>query len=435
MQNPDRPLVRVGYVVKMFPRLSETFILNEILELERRGVEVVIFSLKKPSEGRFHPQVSSLKAAVHYLEDFEPSKWPNWIGKEWPILQLYSGSLFSLLDELLAKGDTGSEIANVWFSAWVASQAHKLGVQHLHAHFASQPSTIAYFAHRISGIPFSFTAHAKDIFVYSNEQHHLREKLHASAFTVTVTNFNRRYLTERVPDLPTDRIRVIHNGINLEYFVGNPRTVRKTNEVLAVGRLVTKKGFDDLLKACAVLKSKNQSFHCTIVGEGPDKEALETLQRDLGLLGEVTFVGPKNLSEVLELMQTCTVFCLPCTVAPDNNQDALPTVLLEALASQLPIVSTSVSGIPEIVDDNVDGFLVPQEQPDQVADRLMQLLKSPDLRARFALAGRKKAELKFDLRKNVETLLNEYIASATRHAGVKNAAGSIKMAEADRERN
>lgn len=405
------PVLRVGYVVKMFPRLSETFILNEILELERRGVEVVIFSAKKPNEGRFHPQLASLKAEVLYLEDQEPKKWPHWIAKEWDRLGSCRENLFELINDALSKSDAG-RIDQIWWSAWIASQALKRDLDHLHAHFASLPSSLAYFAHRISGIPFSFTAHAKDIFVYTMDEHYLREKLTAAAFVVTVTHFNHRYLVKQAPRIDGDRIKVIHNGINLEEFVFNPNQSRKSSQILAVGRLVVKKGFATLLEACSLLKKDGLPFTCLIVGEGPEEERLKLQCRELQLQDEITFVGARNLEEVGQLMQTSTLLCLPCTVAPDGNQDALPTVLLEALASGLPILSTTVSGIPEIVDNETDGLLVGPDDTQALSKQLRRLLTDSRLREELAVKGRGKAERKFDLRKNAgETLLGAFRTS------------------------
>jgi len=408
--------VKIGYVVKMFPRLSETFILNEILELERRGAEVVVFSVKKPNEGRFHPQLTKLKAKILYLEDLEPKKWPLWISREWSQLSEHNLGLWTLLEESLSN-DNCFPMDHIWWSAWVAAQAEKLGLDHLHAHFASLPSSIAYLAHRISGINFSFTAHAKDIFVYDADEHHLRKKLGVAAFVVTVTNFNKRYLTETIPEADPDRIKVIHNGINLEQFQPDDSVKRLPNRILAVGRLVVKKGFGDLLDACALLKNRGVAFECTIVGEGPEEEQLRQKCLELGLNGEITFAGARTLDEVMSLMQSATLFCLPCVTAADNNVDALPTVLLESLASGLPSISTTVSGIPEIIDSDVDGILVAPNDPPALSAQLASLLESPELRARFAKQGREKAERKFDLRQNAGSLFEMFRSVQTEDKG------------------
>jgi len=405
--NCDQATLKVGYIVKMFPRFSETFILNEILELERRGVEVTIFSLRKPNEGRFHPQLSDLRAQVHYLDDLDPKRWPAWLGREWTHLEPFAARLWAQIQSAVAGGDS-ARVDLTLQSAWVAAKAQALGLDHLHAHFASLPSTVAYFAHTITGIPFTFTAHAKDIFVYNLDEHYLRAKLHAAATVITVTEFNRRFLEEQVPTLGKGRIRVIYNGIDLDIFKPAAGVERDSKLILAVGRLVPKKGFPVLLEALAHLAKRGFEFRAVIVGEGSELEALLEVRDALGLTRQVEFAGAKNRDEVVGLMHRAAVMCLPCTVGPDNNQDALPTVLLESLAAGLPIVSTTVSGIPEIVDSEVDGLLVPPDDAHRLSLALARLLGSQDLQGQFAARGRRKAEDRFDLRRSVGTLLGVY---------------------------
>ena len=405
--NVESAPMRVGYIVKMFPRLSETFILNEILELERQGVEVVIFSLKKPNEGQFHPQLAHLRARVWYLDDFDIKKWPVWIAPEWPFLEAHQSGLFKLLAEALAAGDA-LRIDQLWQAAWVAARANTLGLSHLHAHFASLPSTLAYFAHRISGIPFTYTAHAKDIYVYTANEHHLEDKLRRAACTITVTHFNRRYLETTYPGASEGRLRVIHNGIDLDLFKPDPNVSREPSLIVSVGRLVPKKGFDVLLEALAELKRDGIPFTCRIVGDGAEAQSLSALRDRLGLGSEVEFSGACNRDEVVKLMQRATLLCLPCVVAEDGNVDALPTVLLEALGCGLPVVSTSVSGIPEIIDHEQTGLLCAPNDAALLAHEMQRLLRSEELRSRFAAAGRLKARERFDLHRNVAELLSVF---------------------------
>jgi glycosyltransferase involved in cell wall biosynthesis len=394
----------------MFPRLSETFILNEILELERRGVKVVVFSVKKPNEGRFHPQLSRMKAKVLYLEDLEPKKWATWLGKVWPSLSHRRSEFGNLLDETLTRQDQ-SRMDLMLISAWVGAKAEEFGLTRLHAHFASLPSTVAYFAHLVTGIPFSFTAHAKDIYVYDMERHLLREKLFAAQFVITVTHYNRDYLLENAPGLDPGIIKVIHNGVNVAGFKPDGRRRREPNQILAVGRLVPKKGFGDLLEACRIMKDKGVGFRCLIAGDGLEAESLREKQQTLGLEEEVEFLGARNQKEVIKLMQDSTLLCLPCTVDEDGNRDALPTVILEAMACGLPVVSTSISGIPEMVDSGTDGVLVDPDDPVMLSKQLIRLLSSSQIRRKFASNGLKKVSAKFDLRKNVDSLLKMYLES------------------------
>ncbi len=405
-ENPAN--LKIGYIVKMFPRLSETFILNEILELERRGVEIVIFSIKKPNEGQFHPQLSRLKAKVLYLEGLDIKRWSSWLGAVWQFLLPHRERFWQLLEKALVKKEH-NEMELLLLSAWVAAKAEEFGLSHLHAHFASLPSTVAYFSNLITQIPFSFTAHAKDIYVYDMEEHLLREKLFAARFVVTVTDYNRAYLVENAPGLKSDAIKVIYNGVDIERLNPDGRQDRKPNHILAVGRLVPKKGFGNLLDACRLLKDRGISFHCLIAGDGHEAEQLHRRQQELDLVNEVEFLGPKRQNEIIKLMHKSTILCLPCTIDADGNRDALPTVILEAMACGLPVVSTNLSGIPEMIDSGIDGSLVEPDDPVSLSDQLARLLSSEKLRKKLADGGLKKVASKFNLKTNVGSLLNLYL--------------------------
>lgn len=400
--------LKLGYIVKMYPRISETFILNEMLELERRGAEISIFSLKKPNEGLFHPQVAYLKAKAHYLEGFDMKKWGTWLGESWENLAPRADRFWPLLEEGL-KEKNNYKIEIVLQAAWIAARAVEAGISHFHAHFASLPSTMAYYAHLISGIPYSFTAHAKDIFVYDMNEHLLARKLETAKFVVTVTNYNYNYLTENAPHVDPSVIKVIHNGIDLDKFIPMETGGREENLILGVGRLVPKKGFGTLLDACKLLKDKGVDYRCLIVGDGSELENLQNKKYELGLTdNDVEFVGAKTLDDVLDLMRKATLFCLPCMVDVDGNQDALPTVIIEALALGLPVISTTISGIPEMLDHKISGALVEPEKPEELSEWIERVLSSRDLQAKFAVAGREKAEDKFNLKKNIQTMIGYY---------------------------
>lgn len=402
---------KVAYVLKRFPRLSETFILNEILELERRGVDVTVFAFLKPNDGKFHAQVAQLKARVRYFEELDVRRWHEWVSAEWSMLSPDSDRIWEILRESLERGDS-IRANEIWWGVWVAAQAKRLGIDHLHSHFGTMSSTVAWFASRVSGIPFSFTVHAKDIYAYDMSAHRLREKMHDAARVITVTHYNRDYLTEQAPELPADRVRVVYNGVDLQRFRPNPVQSRDDALILSVGRLIPKKGFDDLLEACALLARRGTRFRCVIVGDGPDEFALRQQCTVLGLKSRVEFVGALAQDDVLALMHQATVLALACKEGPDKNRDALPTVLLEAMAAGLPCVSTAFSGIPEIVESGVEGLLVPPGDPQAMGDALALVLEDPDMQARFAIAGRRKAETRFDLAHNADALVEVFETSA-----------------------
>jgi glycosyltransferase involved in cell wall biosynthesis len=400
----NKELPKIGYVAKMYPRLSETFILNEMLELERQGTELSVFSIKKPNEGRFHPQTSDLKAEVYYLEDLESKKWVKWLNEIWPYLEPYKDNFFRMFETVLLKRDY-NEMELFQQSVWAAGKAVELGINHIHAHFGSMPSTVAYYIKEITGISFSFTAHAKDIFVYNMEEHHLRTKLFAADFTITVTNYNKNFLLEENPGLDSDKIKVLYNGTKIDFISPVPPEKRDKNTILSVGRLVPKKGFDTLIEACSILKNNGSNFKCLISGDGAEFENLNTQISKSELSDHVELLGAKTQDQVLKLMQTATLLCLPCRITGDGNRDALPTVLLEGLASGLPMISTNISGIPEIIESGNTGILVEPDDPIDLAKQIGKLLKSSELQTKFSIDGRKRAEKLFDIKANAGTLL------------------------------
>jgi len=411
--------IKIAYILKMFPRLSETFILNEMLELERLGVEITVISLKKPNEGKFHPQLSNLKAPVYYLDDLDAKKWVSWLGEAWPWLEPNREDFWKLMEKVISHKDN-KLMDYTLYSAWAASKIMELGIDHIHSHFGSLSSTIAYFAGRISSVPFSFTAHAKDIYVYDMEEHLLGEKLRAAKFAVTVTNYNKNYLHNQNPGLEPDKIKVIYNGVALENIMFTPPEVREKDFILGVGRLVPKKGFDTLIETCDILKKRGVAFKCVIAGNGSDAEMLYNKRNDTGLEDVIEFAGARTQDEIIDLMRKATVLCLPCRIAQDGNRDALPTVLLEALACGLPVVSTNISGIPEIIDMGENGVLVNPDDAVSTADEIERLLSSQALRDRYSKAGFKKAKDSFDIKNNVGLLKNLFVEGIKGDAGKKN---------------
>ena len=404
--------LRIGYVVRMFPRFSETFVLQEILELERQGVEVTIFSLNKPNEGRFHPGLARLRAPIYYLDDREAKKWWTWLPDEWAAFGTDRTPLWQLIDETAQKRD-GAELDTVFYGSLLAARSRTLGLDALHAHFATVSCSLVHYAHRVAGIPYSFTAHAKDIFSDSVDRNFLTAKINAARFVVTVTEFNRRFLVEQHPAADASRIRVLYNGIDRGFFSPDD-AVGKLDPptILAVGRLVAKKGFADLIRACAQLKSQGVSFRCVIIGQGREETALRELAAQLGIEDRIELAGARHQEEVRDTMRAASVLCLPCLRDVDGNQDALPTVLLEAMAVGLPVVSTQLSGVPEIIDTDKNGLLVDPGNPAQLAAALGRIISDPTLAKGLSEGGRTKVAERFDIRRNVATL-RHWLAEGT----------------------
>jgi glycosyltransferase involved in cell wall biosynthesis len=394
---PDPTPLRIGYVLKRFPRFSETFILNELLALQALGVEVQVFSLLTPPDEPRHARLADLRAPVTYLTKSPAIAMPD-IAPDDP---LFAGNDARSIATLHAK------------AAEVARLARAAGITHLHAHFGSDPTTVALLAARMLGGTFSFTAHARDIYhTYVSptaDAAKRQAKLRAAAFTVTVSDFNAAYLRALCPDA-TPHIHRLYNGIDLSLF--SPAESMVPGRIIAVGRLVEKKGFAVLVQACAILRDRGAAFDCRIIGDGPLHSALTAQIAALSLQDHVTLTGPMPQEELARELGTAAIACLPCIITKDGDRDGLPTVLLEAMGKAIPVVTTTVTGGPEIVAQGETGLLCPPDDPQALADALAALLADPHRACAMGAAGRLRAERLFDLSTNVARLAG-YFARVT----------------------
>ncbi len=414
---------KVAYVLKRFPRLSETFIRNEIHQLERTGLSVEIYSLMRPEELASREAVSRLKARVTYLPRGRAIK-------NLPLLsghcaaEAIEGRPFKRLYRPAGPGvsapfpgkDMDDAAVLMMQAAAVASAAWGMGVKHMHAHFATDATTVAMLASRLSGIPYSFTAHAKDIFHTYTERARddafLLEKIRGARFVATVSDYNLRHLARLAGPGAAGKIFRLYNGVDLERF--RPRAGgREPGLILSVGRLIEKKGFPHLIDACARLRAGGAGFRCVIVGDGPERDALLGRIAARGLANHVSLPGALPEERLLGLIRSASVFVLPAVVSASGDRDGLPTVLLEALAAGLPSVSTAVSGIPEIIEHDRSGLLVPPADAGRLAAALEELLSKPELRERLGRAARAKAQHEFDLRRNAARLRQYFMWSAS----------------------
>lgn len=394
----------VGYVVKRFPKLSETFVLNEIAELERMGVRVDVFSLKEPKVEPQHVELlRGLKARVHYLDQaLEP---------------VDASSLTCEVPRDFLLGKEPEAIVQLHRKAALAAAIARMhGCHHLHAHFANDATLVAALAAREAGLPMSFTAHAKDIYhTYTTPELDCRirrAKIAAADFVVTVTDANKSHLQALAKPVDSSKIVRIHNGIDTSRFCLPLSTAREETLLLAVGRLVEKKGYSDLLQAIALCRARLPGLRLLICGDGPLRPQIEADIEALGLESCVELLGAIDQSHVQSLMQRCTALVLPSLVTHSGDRDALPTVLLEAQASGLPVITTNVSGIPEIVTHNVDGLLVPQRDPISLAGAIDGVLQDRALALRLARAGRENILRRFNLKHSVAELLELFQLSA-----------------------
>lgn len=382
----DRP---VGYVLKMFPRLSETFVVNEIVARERAGERIEIAALRPPRDARFHAKLGELRARVEWIPDDVRSA-----DRVWAILGQATADLPGLataLPELLA-ADAGVAVQAIEVARW----ALRHDVAHLHAHFASLATTVTRLASSLTGIPYSFTAHAKDIFHRDVDEAALGRAIDEATHVVTVSDFNVADLRARFP-LTATPIRRVYNGIDLDELPFHPSSAEPTS-LLAVGRLVEKKGFADLVDALSILAERGRRVRTTVIGAGPLADTIAAHIAACGLGSSVELAGARTQSDVHRAMRQATLLVMPCVTAADGDRDGLPTVVLESMALGTPVVATAVTGMPEAIVDHDTGRLVPERDPYALADAIDDLLDDEATRRRVAIAARRLVEDRFDVR-------------------------------------
>ena len=398
MQQHDS--MRVAYVVKRYPRYSETFIVNEILAHEAAGLEVEIFSLYPPNDTHFQDVIAKVRAPVTYLSASGLKAADLWSAVE------TAGTLYPDVWSALRNAQ-GEDVREVYQALLLAAELHRRGITHLHAHFATSSTSVARLASLFSGIPYTFTAHAKDIFHESVEAADLATKLRDAAAVVTVSDYNTQYLRDCYTSSATEIVR-IYNGLDLARFPF-ALPAERAGTIVSVGRLIEKKGFKDLIEACAVLRRRGKAFRCELLGGGPLESDLWRQIEQLDLQGTVFLLGPRPQFEVIQRVQQASVFTAPCVVGTDGNRDGLPTVLLEAMALGTPCISTDVTGIPEVLVHGETGLMVAQHDPHGLADALERLLDDQALRVRLACQARQRIEANFDIHQNAARLRELFV--------------------------
>jgi glycosyltransferase involved in cell wall biosynthesis len=413
----------VGYVLMGYPRVSETFIASEILRVEQAGVPLRLFVIKPVEEkerGHRHPVVDRIAATPEYLPDSSSLTaplhcWrPRHLKPFAPALKRVARrrprGLARALKTALAQAarDRRTPVAGlrkIYVKELLQAVAladrllHAPEVRHLHAHFAHGTTTVTWLAAQITGLDFSFTGHARDIYAPQLNPHGwLRRKLAAARFVVTCTNANVEHLRRIAPRA---RIHLVYHGLSADFAhllaAGDDRRAGNGRlHVLGVGRLVAKKGFDTLVEACAVLQRRGVPFEALIVGQD-DKhgDAIRRRIAELELEDKVRLPGAMGPPELLDEYRRASALCMPCRLLPDDR-DGIPNVLVEAMATGTPVVATGVSGIPELVTDGVNGLLVEPEQPEQLADALVRLHEDRALAARLGRAAQTTVAERFD---------------------------------------
>jgi glycosyltransferase involved in cell wall biosynthesis len=399
-------------ILKGYPRISETFISNEILLLEKLGFNLHLFSMRKPREDFTHESVKKIRARVDYLPETLIKPLHRLLYHNLILASKRPGVYAAALKTAFRRFLRTRKSATLKHLFQAGYLAHRLlpasGVTHLHAHFAHSPTSVAMFTSQLTGLPFSFTAHAKDI--YTSDPRQLREKIKLSRFVVTCTEYNRRHLLE-ISDNHETSIHRIYHGIDVDLFSGpgeNQELPGQPYRILTIARLTAKKGLPTVFRALKLLTNQGLSLNHTLIGDGDDREKILALVNELGLTSVTRWLGTQPHHEVLKHYRNTDLFVLGCEVASNGDRDGIPNVLLESMAMGVPVVATDISAIPELVENGGSGLLVPPRQPERLAEAMQRMLTDQELRNRIIPVARQTVAEGFDNRRLIQDLAEIY---------------------------
>jgi colanic acid/amylovoran biosynthesis glycosyltransferase len=400
-------MMRILYVVSRFPKTTETFVVNEFQALSNR-FDLRLAALVRTKEPIRHEATRLTLEHTWFVPRFSRSNFnahASWLRRT-PLR--YLTTLVGVLRTAVSGGrGTAKNLMAFHQGCAIAIAAIEDGIDHIHAHFANVPATAAWVAHRLTGVPFSITAHANDL--YRNSPFTMR-KAEDAAFVVAISKYNERLLHERAPRA---RVTVIHCGVDPAQFARSPRS---EDRVLCVAAFEPKKGYDDLVHAFAILRARGRKAELVLVGDGRERPAIERLCGQLGIREDVTFVGAATASEVRVALSTAAVFVLAARRDDTGRMDGIPVALMEAMAAGVPVVSTTVSGIPELLRGEA-GILVSPRDRDAFAVAIESLLDDHGLAERVAAKGRARVEHEFSLYDEAARLGDLFAASCSdRHA-------------------
>jgi len=404
------PEYHLAYVFERFPTFTQTFCIREIKELRRAGVRPLIFSIRDTRDEDFCAGFEDLRGLVHVLP---AEKELVETVKAWKDDRRFPQEVVLTLRHW---GDRPDKM-RAYEAAYIGLKMREAGVRHTHAHFAGIAARTSWWIRRFYDFTYSVTGHANDLFCEpANTTPTLETLLKDMSVAVTVSDYTAGWLRQNYPS-EAGKVRRVYNGLDLAPFTemaGNrslaPTSPETPLQILSVGRLIEKKGCDDLITACGILKDSGQNFRCRIVGDGPLKGQLESQIRAAGLEDKVELTGPKTFGDVLALLGEADVFALACVTEKDGGKDNLPTVIMEAMAAGLPCVSTRLAGVPEMVVEGETGLLVDERNPEAFAAALRTLINDPPGRFAMGQAGVRHALSLFDKEVTTKSLLCYLVA-------------------------
>lgn len=396
--------MKIAYLMSRFPKITETFILYEILALQANNIKVEIYPLLREKEKVMHGDAEKLMPEVNFLPLLSTSVLLTNLTCLMRTPGRYLSTWYSIL-----KGSWGC--SNFFWGAIIffpkavllAKHMQRAGITHIHAHFANHPTLVALVIHKLTQIPYSFTGHGSDI---HKHQQMLAVKYHSAKFAVMVSRYNKDFVLKNTNITSAERMQVIRCGIDpAQFSVKQDYKLHKSINILCVASLREVKGHRYLIAACAVLQAKAMPFTLHLVGTGPKANAIRRQVKSLGLQAQVHLHGDLTRVEVLAKLQAADIFVLSSYQTKQGNREGIPVGLMEAMATGLPVVASRVSGIPELVEHGHNGLLSKVQDPQDIADKLTLLMTDEAARKQLGESGRRKVCEQYDLNKNVAKLM------------------------------
>jgi glycosyltransferase involved in cell wall biosynthesis len=407
-----RGSISIAYIMQTFPGLTLTFIYREVLALKRRGFDVTTFAIWKPDRDKLSPESRSLMDSTFYVF---PISWLRFLWAHLYFLVTrpvkYVGTAVFVVTR---RGETWHNrirtAGHFAEAVYMAKEMEKLKIEHLHAHFTINAATIALIGARLLNISFSFTAHN----IFFTDRIVLKEKIGESLFIAAISEYSRQFLIRMVPDQDVaGKIHIVRCGVSPEQFVPpEPKPVNDVPLILFVAQLAERKGAPFLVEACRLLAERGAPFKCVIVGDGAERPIVEQRIEQYGLQETVTLTGALFQEQLKPYLERADIFALPCITARDGDVDGIPVVLMESMAYEIATVSTTVSGIPELIEHEQSGLLVPEQDSLALADALQHLIADAQFRTKVGKNGRQKILLEFDVDQNaakLATFFEEYL--------------------------
>lgn len=399
--------LKVAYLLGTFPGITQTFVVREIYWIKEQDIEPEIFSLFTPKENPTEKKAVELMAVTNYSPIMS-------LAVVEALLYFFISSPLRLSKALLRIFQFGYREPKLMLQAFTtfpmsvyfARKMKRLGIKHIHTHFVSLASFAAGTASELLGISFTLHAHAADLF--SRNIKSVSQQLENSPGIITISQFHKKFITDLSSNIKSNKVHVIYCGLEAEIFTPAAKEPSEQIKILSIGRLIEKKGFEYLIDACAELSKENLSYRCEIGGSGPLYEKLQGMINRLGLQNDVTLIGVLEQYEVIELYQENDIFVLPCVVGSDGNRDGLPVVLIEALSCELPVITTPVTGIVELIEDKRTGLLVKERDVLGLVEAIKTLMFDEKTRNRLGKQGRKKVLAEFQVHDTTKKLANAF---------------------------